>query len=706
MTNRWILLISYLTCESSSCNMFRRKKSCDKKLLEHKLYLARESPELTFDISGCGLTEIPSNIYSLCNVFLKESLVLCHNHLQSLSGGGNLKDLGNLKILNLAHNEFECLPADVGLLANLQELYLEHNKLKTLPDSLCKLVNLKTLTLSHNKLKHLPEDIGLLKSLHTLNIEENPVTKLPKSFYKLSQLTVLHLNCDQFCYPPSEVVKNGIEAIIKYICADVGVEFDYNNKNGGNQDLPEPVPETDQFQEQICELEQKKLKKAQEFLEMERNNELLKQQEIEMANAHKLNKKQLLDQISLGQSNLDQKIGKFQLKRESERFRLIEQLQEAENNANVAINSLLTLNREPAARLLEKEEEEKTKLMATVDKFNDKDLRKTDILVAMQDILKQESDLFNKYSSDKQNESRSILEQEAQSDVKLSEILHNQDEQKSNLIQQLTVDSDLQKAAVSTLLERGDLRSWGLVQQVRLVESQLAGLTNIELDRKKLKTDRHINDLAEKRLRLSMLLMDLLEQQQIRRTQLISTIQALEERNTKDVEDFWLRQYQSLLQKLPEGLSQAQKNLDPKLAEALLINGVLHCVPFLAKLTQSKTITDADLLDAGITSATERQKILDSLYVASNKEGISCDHSDHSPSAPLMEETAPSAPPALTDNINAITTVECVICLDSQCQVIFVPCGHFCCCSNCSLPIAQCPLCRTDVQKRITMDVR
>lgn len=101
----------------------------------------------------------------------------------------------------------------------LQELYLEHNKLKTLPDSLCKLVNLKTLTLSHNKLKHLPEDIGLLKSLHTLNIEENPVTKLPKSFYKLSQLTVLHLNCDQFCYPPSEVVKNGIEAIIKYICA-------------------------------------------------------------------------------------------------------------------------------------------------------------------------------------------------------------------------------------------------------------------------------------------------------------------------------------------------------------------------------------------------------------------------------------------------------------------------------------------------------
>lgn len=54
------------------------------------------------------------------------------------------------------------------------------------------------------------------------------------------------------------------------------------------------------------------------------------------------------------------------------------------------------------------------------------------------------------------------------------------------------VDSELQKAAVSTLLERGDLRSWGLLQQVRLVETQLAALTNIELDRKKLKMDQHI----------------------------------------------------------------------------------------------------------------------------------------------------------------------------------------------------------------------
>lgn len=40
--------------------------------------------------------------------------------------------------------------------------------------------------------------------------------------------------------------------------------------------------------------------------------------------------------------------------------------------------------------------------------------------------------------------------------------------------------------------------------------------------------------------------------------------------------------------RLPEGLSNAQKHIDPVLAQALLVNGVIHCLPFLAKLMQSQ----------------------------------------------------------------------------------------------------------------------
>lgn len=54
---------------------------------------------------------------------------------------------------------------------------------------------------------------------------------------------------------------------------------------------------------------------------------------------------------------------------------------------------------------------------------------------------------------------------------------------------------EIQKAAVGALLERSDARSWGLVQQIRLVETQLAALTTIEIDKRKLKLTDHLVSL-------------------------------------------------------------------------------------------------------------------------------------------------------------------------------------------------------------------
>lgn len=85
-----------------------------------------------------------------------------------------------------------------------------------------------------------------------------------------------------------------------------------------------------------------------------------------------------------------------------------------------------------------------------------------------------------------------------------------------------------------------------------------------------------------------MLLMDLIHQQNERRSQLLSTLKILDANKEAAVEDFWLRQYQGLLNRLPNGLSETQKNLDPSLCQDLLMAGVIHCLPFLAKLTQCK----------------------------------------------------------------------------------------------------------------------
>lgn len=77
-------------------------------------------------------------------------------------------------------------------------------------------------------------------------------------------------------------------------------------------------------------------------------------------------------------------------------------------------------------------------------------------------------------------------------DDHLLERLSCNNSERAEFVAKLQNDEELQKVAVGALLERGDARSWGLLQQVRLVESQLAALTAIEIDRKRLELDQHL----------------------------------------------------------------------------------------------------------------------------------------------------------------------------------------------------------------------
>ena len=51
--------------------------------------------------------------------------------------------------------------------------------------------------------------------------------------------------------------------------------------------------------------------------------------------------------------------------------------------------------------------------------------------------------------------------------------------------------------------------------------------------------------------------------------------------------------------------------------------------------------------------------------------------------------------------------VSCVsatsVCFVFQSSVLFLQCGHICCCTNCSPSLAQCPLCRADIEQRIVL---
>ncbi|KAK9695945.1 Leucine rich repeat [Popillia japonica] len=685
--------------------MFRRNKKENKAKLEHKLYLARETPEPVFDLSDCGITTVPSGIYSLCRVFLKDCLKLDNNNLSSFAGGGNLQDLHLLKILDIHANEFTSLPNEIDSLINLRVLLISKNHLKKLPSSLCNLRHLEILDVSDNKLQSLPENLGNLICLRELNLASNKqLRELPKSICKAHNLSKITLDCEKFVYPPSEVVEKGAEAILQFVAKDTGYVYDETDKISSET---ESLNLDDlNFQAKIWKLEKIKEQKMREFLEIEKQNELIQQKELEIANASRVDRQKLLDDITKQQSKLDSDLAKIQEEKDVERFKFIEQLQIVEHNADLAINKLLAENnKEPLTQLLEMEREEEERIINAANESSNQ-LRKDDILNAMQEMIEQESKSFGELLQIRSETTQHILETELQSNNHLAHLIENHNLRQSELVAKIQEDSDLQKAAVCALLERGDARSWGLIQQVRLVEAQLAALTTIEMDRKRLKIDEQINDLSEKRANLSSLLMALLDQQYMRRIQLLSTIKILEEKGDTG-EDFWLFQYQLLMDRMPSGIVDCQRNMNPSLVEALLMAGVWHCIPFLLKWSNNESellnITEKDLRDAGLTDTKDCENVLQAFrtyskqkyaQIAVSSRGVS----DASPSAPVEELEEASAPPMES---TGFATNECVICLDVHCQMIFVPCGHFCCCIVCASPVNNCPLCRSDIAHKI-----
>ncbi|KAG5896388.1 hypothetical protein JTB14_009593 [Gonioctena quinquepunctata] len=320
----------------------------NKSKLEHKLYLARENPEPVFDLAECGLQNVPGGVYSLCRVFLKESLRLENNCLSSLSGGGNLKDLYLLRILDIS----------------LQEFYGKDNHLKTLCVGLCKLTNLRILDISNNAIKELPEDIGNLTNLRKCNLSNNKFKRLPKTIHKWQKINTFNLESNSLVFPPNDVIQNGLEYIMKYLCELEEVPFNYAPCEDSTQDETDHrggIPKSTSFQQQ-------KIK-------------------------------------------LDAELNRLQHNKEYERFQLIEQLQEAENNADLAISHLLSSINEPLGQLLEQEKLEEERMLAAINRYNDT-LRKEDVLLAMENILAQETVKFREFDQSRIDSSRSILEQE------------------------------------------------------------------------------------------------------------------------------------------------------------------------------------------------------------------------------------------------------------------------------------------------------
>jgi hypothetical protein len=71
----------------------------------------------------------------------------------------------------------------------------------------------------------------------------------------------------------------------------------------------------------------------------------------------------------------------------------------------------------------------------------------------------------------------------------------------------------------------------------------------------------------------------------------------------------------------------------------------------------------------------------------------------------MVEEMSPPAPVTSksnddleSENARLKEQRTCKICMDKEVGVVFLPCGHLCCCVNCAPALKDCPVCRRSIQ--------
>lgn len=178
----------------------------------------------------------------------------------------------------------------------------------------------------------------------------------------------------------------------------------------------------------------------------------------------------------------------------------------------------------------------------------------------------------------------------------------------------------------------------------------------------------------------------------------------LEAKSESKQENYWLIQYQRLLNQKPLSLKLQEEGLERQLVALLVELSAEHYLPIFAhhriSLDMLSRMGPRDLAKVGVSEAGLQHQILrraqELLDAARTQPELLTPPKDEVlPTAPEEppESVEPSAPP---EELEAQIS-ECVVCLELEAQVIFLNCGHVCCCRQCSQRLRTCPLCRQDI---------
>lgn len=715
--------------------LFRKQSDKAKKRSDHQKWLAQENPEPVFDVSNCELSEVPSGVFANCRVLQKEVLLLNDNWLKDLheAGGGTLSDLSNIRVLDIHNNEIKSLPESIGELESLQVLNLENNKLSKLPNSIGNLSRLQTLHLKGNRLKELPTSLCSMKCLRMLDIRENRITTLPRQLCNVRTLETLMVDPDQMTYPPSDVCNSGTEDIMKFLCSESGLEYlPPSNFLLNVLDNPKPGTSVGSPVSKVFEEEENLMRKLEgysnmmekkrlERVELERALGHYQEEQAQLALKAAQNRDKLLSDIAQEETKMDHALDQLAQMKERDRQRLVHDLRQVEKNADNLVATLLDINAKAkkTEELLDAIEKERMKedewFVVRWEELEN--LRKRDVLSAMQKTLKESEafeDLRLRFMGNKETSLQRALEDDEQlSSAQIQSVLDHNLQQQTVLFDQLSKQDQLQKEAFEALQLQKDTKHQRITSQIALIEDELAALTVVEIDRRELRQGEELNRLAEKRIALIELLSQLMFEQDCRQSELKKRLEEMEEQRQDGQTDYWLVQYQRLMDQKPQRLIDQERNLEIIIVDILERSDARDYMSLFARhrisIETLLQMTEDDLKQMGVHEVGVRKAMMRNLEVYRAEEVAAAkklEMEDTSgwplphPSAPPLEDISPTRQHSVTARgMNS----ECSICLDKTSEVIFLNCGHVCCCVKCSDLVSQCPLCREDIVRRIKL---
>ncbi|XP_022107745.1 E3 ubiquitin-protein ligase LRSAM1-like [Acanthaster planci] len=719
--------------------LLHRQSESARKRMEHCQYLATESPEPTYDLSRCEISEVPSGTFSMCKVLRKEALILSENFLSSLSGGGNIKDLAMLRVLDLHGNKFSEIPDAVTDISGLQVLALDNNNLKKLPRDIGKLQALQTLSVKGNQLKELPGSIVQMKSLRSLDISVNKIKELPSKLCYIRTLETLTLDANNMKHPLASVCIRGIEAIMKSLCGECGIDYSPPSQHVLSVlDPPKISPVTDKPSLQSLEQEEASLsnsimqyeklqgKKRLERVRMEKELEEMERDQARLMIQTDQRHMGLLKALEKEQADLDSGIKTLQERSDIEKQNLLAMLHDVEKQSTDLVEQLLEMNEKARKKeaLLDQLEKERMELDATFSVIAEEHdfLRERDILDFMQVIVKENYELEqlrNTYDKHKENIRKKAEDSENEAFDQLSSHLQAKQLNNDAMVAELMKAEEFQRQAFEMLLLSKDAKHKRLTEEIYMLQQQLAEVTMAELEKRSVKAESANITLEQKREELAALLKQLMIEREDREEELKKRLLEMEQRREDDVQDYWLIQFQRLMDRKPQALIDQENHLELSVLEILERAGADDYIPKFARhrvtIETMLQLTDSNLKEMGVHELGLRHAILSHISEFIKEREMASVKAKEiesnetvprmNPTAPFMDEDSASAVAAATvmKEVTVRVNAECVICMENNSDVLFLNCGHVCCCGSCSGSLRLCPLCRSDIHTKINM---